>query len=647
MKFIKFLTVGLVVGCVVLGILFFALNFWSDSVSEKEEQNAFVWARELLDNDDPVASLEVIREHRHPETGLAWEQLEFKALIQARNVVDLSLLYQKDPLKVLADEQASLLLARAFFSGQQMEDFKKVRDHWKGQETQKASWTFLDADILSLSGEQDNAINLLNGTSLTNSDEASRLTRLAILLAEKDIYKSYDLLSEAVEIAPKDPDVRSFRGQILEKLGKKELARIEYVAALVAQPKNPMLGDQLADFYRRQNNFDLAIRTWQETLSKSPLDYLALKTKFWSKVVLSENKTIQPITIERGALKPTVQWMSQLDHHEFWNETSYNQLPQPHLYLEERQELTWLKIVHHLKNQDEKSAYKLLLSNKFKKNSVQPELELALQRVLNFRLNNEIFSNWDSENIQPLSSHQFFDEIQNWAKSVTNGNPLSPESSLVQFVQSPQIFTGLFMAAGWREVALVLDNGNDAASEMPEWFVYGLAQCKRYNRGLMDAVVYLSSNAKTPKLKLLKAEMLLAAEKNNEGLALLELLSKDDSSVGFRSSWILSLAYMDMAEYNKALSVINANRSLANHTNGIEIKARIAVIQNKLQDAANLYASIVNDSIEAQAFLAKISYQQKNWKQAAQLTEASLNVLPDSMELRKNIQLIRAKEDVK
>ena len=81
-----------------------------------------------------------------------------------------------------------------------------------------------------------------------------RLVRLALATSGSNLTTSWNYLADAAQLDPRNTEVRSFRAQILEQIGKDELARVEYVAAHVAEPQNPLLRDQLAEFYRRQGN---------------------------------------------------------------------------------------------------------------------------------------------------------------------------------------------------------------------------------------------------------------------------------------------------------------------------------------------------------------------------------------------------------
>lgn len=87
-------------------------------------------------------------------------------------------------------------------------------------------------------------------------------------------------LADAYALDPRNADVRSFQAQILERIGKILLARVEYIAAQQADPANLLLRDQLAEFYRRCGSIDDALAVWTGDAAKPVYDYMWVKTWF-------------------------------------------------------------------------------------------------------------------------------------------------------------------------------------------------------------------------------------------------------------------------------------------------------------------------------------------------------------------------------
>ncbi len=87
----------------------------------------------------------------------------------------------------------------------------------------------------------------------------------------------------------------------------------------------------------------------------------------------------------RQKLKPLIEYLINLEPGEFWNQREFNHLSNANKYLKNQQETFWLKLLHALKNQQEKEALNLLKYNPFTTKSWFPELEIALKRILIYR----------------------------------------------------------------------------------------------------------------------------------------------------------------------------------------------------------------------------------------------------------------------
>ena len=640
---------------IIIGILillvagvgaFFGIAAWRSSVVARQEQRAYAKAWQCLSNNAPADALSIKSLMARPDSKLDWPAVEVAALAGLRDLPRLSTIYQNTPDRVLANEEASVLIARGFISSRRPVDFNRIRTLWRGHEKQPALWLILDSDALILQGRPRDAEKLLKSTTLPGKSDADRLTRLALLIAGRDMPGAWKLINQASELDPRNPDIRSFRAQIEEAAGRPGEARVDYVAAVVAQTNNPVLRDDLAEFYRRQGNYDLALKTWREALTLPTYDYLWLKAAFWGKV-------IQPVPlaadkVAAGDLQPLAQWVIGLPAGTYFDTGSFNQLTQARRYLSERPELFWLQIIDQLKNHHEQDAFNSLKFNSFRSRSYQPDLEAALMRILSYRLDHA-FSPADYNYVSAVPAkdrHQFYILLDQLAQAEAGGTLQPLPADLQALLRGPDVFAAAFLAAGWREAALQLYFGANP-SAYPDWFAYGFAQSLRVNRGNQAALDFLANQKPAPDTDLLRAEILLAAGKSQDALNKFASLASLNSAVGFRASYLLALADLDLKKYNDARAWIAHQPLLANDVAGKELNARITLREGNLAEASKLYHALATESIEARVFLAHEAYDHKQWAEARRYTLELLNLMPDQLQLRANLEAIAKAESGK
>ena len=173
---------------------------------------------------------------------------------------------------------------------------------------------------------------------------------------------------------------------------------------------------------------------------------------------------------------------------------------------------------------------------------------------------------------------------------------------------------------------------------------YGLTQATRYNRGNLAALEFSSLQRPDAALDLLKTEILLAENNLDEAVSRLTQLTGHESDIGFRASWLLSLAYLSSGDLAKAGKVIDTHPGLAKSVTGKELLGRIAINRGNLAEADRIYASLLNDSLEAKAYIARRAFQEKDWERARSLTEELITYFPDRLQLRANLEIIAQQE---
>ncbi len=640
--------------CVLIAVLsaLLVLGFfsWRSYVITAQEKRCYDQAVELLNRSCTAEALTIIRTSKSsasPESYEKWISLEIRALEQSRNIHRLLYLYGQSPASFIKHEEASLLVARALMKTRNMELFDELRNEWRPHEIRPELWFALDVDTLLSTGREAEAVWLLNSRAFEGPADCGRLIRLAILKAGDDLEEAWNLLEKAYLADPRNPDVRSFRAQVLEYTGKADRARLEYVAAHLAAPDNPVLRDQLAEYYRRHAKYRLALKTWADGLELEPPDFFWLKTMFWSRISFPYQIDWSAYSLPEGELRPLLTYLIELPQDKFWDENALKDNPRVLKLADTRQEIYWLRLIQALKDGYETRAMDLLKENPHKHSSFHMDIERALEIVLVYRRWGVIISP-DQDKAPQFGGngqHQFFQQLNQLTKAdtvLTKGKPIPEETA--SLLKSDEVFAAVFLAGGWMEAALALHRTPVIPEDFPDWVAYGLTQATRYNRGNLAALEFSSLQRPDAALDLLKTEILLAENNLDEAVSRLTQLTGHESDIGFRASWLLSLAYLSSGDLAKAGKVIDTHRGLAKSVTGKELLGRIAINRGNLAEADRIYASLLNDSLEAKAYLARRAFQEKDWERARSLTEELITYFPDRLQLRANLEIIAQQE---
>jgi len=608
---------------------------WRSHAREKRATDTLARAEALLSEQKPLEALALLRRALPQESDTLHEKkavLEIRAHLHMRNVPRLLHLYDRHPHLFLPHEEAALFVCRALLQTGNKEPFHILRKSWKGRETDAGTWLALDVDTLLVEGKREAALAMLSEKRPDDASETVRLIRLALFHAPDHLEEAWGYLEEASLLAPYNSDIRLFRGQILEQLGKPGAARVEYVAAHLAEPDNPRVRDQLAEFYRRQGNPNLALATWNAGLTPTAPGYLWLKAIFWGRMVKPLDRDWTQKRNPEDPLTPLVAYLGELSNTTLWNDEAFFQLPDGKMFLSTRQELFWLRVVDHLSRGEENQARTLLSRSPFKKNSWSPEMEEALLALLNFR-KWEIFPK-KIENRLPTAknSHPLFRQL---AATVTTQQP-----ELKALMKSPEAFSAFFLAGGWLEAALFLHRTPEIPKTYPDWVSYGLTQALRYNRGADEAISFAEKQVQTPAMIVLKGELLISKNQITEGLSLLSKIASNDSDVGFRAAWLKAMIQLDQGKIDASRDTVQKQPRLAKSLTGRELLARMAVSENNTDKATSLYSTIAEESSEAMVWLARQAYVEHRWNDARRLTTELSARHPDTLQFRANLAAI-------
>lgn len=629
-----------IVALAVAGVtLSWGIKTWRAGVLARQEQRAFETASRLVGKGEFENGLAVIQAQVDTANRLNWKELEIHALTGLRAMPKLAAIYRHDPARILGNEEACIILARAYMSSRDKTGYAKIREVWRGHETRKDNWLVLDSDAQLVAGKALEAEKTLRSQKFTGPAEAARLVRLSLLLAQKDLPQAWQLLEDANRIDPRNTEIRSFRGQVLEASGKMGAAQVEYTAALAADTKDALLRDQLAEFHRRQGNLDFAQRIWEESIKDPTFDFVWLKAAFWQRML--RPGTMDAGKSAEGSLQPLVRWVATLPPGRFFDTNSFGKLPLATTFEQNRQELFWLQLAEALKNHRETEATQLLQINRFNANSWQPELETALLRILSFRQKQSLNpGSLNRPQAANTNRHEFFSQLSRLATEQKTNSRLEVPLEVANLLRGPDAFAAAFLAAGWREAALNLCQPNTCPTNEPAWFSYGLAQALRENRTPTAAYEFLSRQNQNPELQLLTAEMLIADGRAGDGYQRLVPLAGLKSAIGFRASCLLTLASLDAKKFEDARGWIKGNSQFAGEVTGQELLARVELGSGHTNAAEAIYHAIANTSVEAKVYLGRQAFDQHDWHEARRITTELVRELPENLQFRQNLLAI-------
>lgn len=622
--------------------------------------------RKQLKDSQPQEALKTIKKYKNlmesenPE-GKIWLSLLLQASEDIPEPSQLVILYEHSPDQFSDKEKASLIVADSYIRRGQADKYAAIREVWKGREQKPEAWFLLDADEMLLKGNRAEAIEFLKSKTFEEKKDTGRLVRLGLLNILADPQTAWQYFTEAVRKDPINPDLRSYRAKLLEASGNAGVALQEYSAAMQLAPQNLYYRDQTAEFFLRNKQYGQAMALWVESLPAPSLDIIWLKALFWSKILtpvkFEWSKHAPPST----ELEPLIKYILSLKVDQFWDDAKFEKIPNGQQFLKTQQTTFWLRLLSALKNNRLKEAMNLIEYNPFQKESWNPELELALLRVLSYQLRGSfnignletplkvVMDRNKSPNKPTIDLYKQIEELaQSENAEKEKGKEKQPPADLLVLLKSKDAYSALTLATEWLEAALDLRTSTIIPETYPDWYAYGIAQAIRINRSPMEALEFITKQKPTDTLQLLTAELLIAENSPQAALDILSKLAALNNNIGYRASWLESLIYIDQKNYAKARQTITNQPKLKNDVLGQETLARIALLEGHDDLADKIYTSLEGKSIEARSYLARKAFQAKNWKKSRELTEQLLKEFPNNITLRENLkQIITAEEKEK
>jgi tetratricopeptide (TPR) repeat protein len=521
---------------------------------------------------------------------------------------------QSAPLR--SREEAALLTCRGLLIEARASEFRSIRAAWKGREKRTADWLCLDADFLLGEGRTSEASSLLEAMSFSGRDEAMRLGRLALTVDRPAV--AAELLARAEALSPGNADIHESRGRLLQSEGRHDEAIIEFNAALIDHPNDWLLRDRLADSYRRRGNCAESVAALLPPGQPETADFAWIKAWFLNRVVCRVSRDWEADAPETGHLKRLAEYLLALPPDQFWISDS-EQAHGSREPVTHRPETYWLKLLSLLKARREGEARCLIRIGSFREESWEPDLEDALERILDFRAGS-------APGAVPVRKgtreHLFFRQLESLAAQgrLVRGGDDMPDD-VAKILTSDAAIPAALIAAGWNEAALdMLCPGADL-SRAPDWLAEGLARARRASRGSSAALRWVLHQPRSAALDLVAGELLVECGRGQEALERLRAAAADPATGG-RAAWQYSLEALREGRPTDARRMLENNPHLTNTTEGQALLARCAAAEGNEDLAEQLYRDLAVDSSEARRYLARRALTGGDWGTAGRLTRS-------------------------
>jgi len=590
-------------------VLAAAAFFWHKAATERRVTDTMAVARELLDKGRASEAKVLLQATKPPSKNspsrAAWFDIEVRSAMENRQFELLRRLSERDPEGFSRNNEAASWLQR----------LTMAQD---GALPENAG-PILSADKAMLAGDPDAARRTLESAKLEGKDDATRLTRLALLNADNP-GKAWELLNQAYAVNPKSADVRTFSANLLEQEGDTDLARRDYIAAVLAEPANPRARDNLAEFYIRQGMLPQAVQTWLDAPPADASWIFYLKAWFWNRVGLGSLPPKDP-----AALGKLVSALAALPAGDFWSNSLDDAVAKSPL-LADRGETLWLRILQQLKDGQDSNALRILAQSAPEQTAHHAYLRTALQFLLEVRMGVGSNSHLEIPGAK-TAGHPFWKWLED--------NKSDPAA-----LRQPWVLPTLFCVSGWFRAGVDTCKPESLA-EAPEWAAYALARSAQIlgdNKRLAEFLAATPLNS--PAMQILRAESAWMDNKRDAGRTILVgLLGQPDA--GYRAAFLLAMDALTRNDAAEASRVIALQPDFAASVTGRELLARAALAEGKENEAIAIYEALGDSSDDARIYLARAAYNAKQWGRAEALVLSLIADHPNEPAFAANLEQIR------
>jgi len=502
------------------------------------------------------------------------------------------------------------------------------------------AWTCAEVDALWATGRRDEARELLDKVKDSAIDAAGLPILLRQAMLATDAAARFSAVTDAYRIDPRNADLRGLRAVMLERAGQAAYARVDYVAALVADPANPLRRDDLASFYLRQGDLAEAVATWSEGLDEKSPDSLLVRAAFWGRV---SGAPLAPAVAKLAESRKTryAGWLALLPADTFWDEAGYAALHLPTEHEQREPSVFWSRLLEQLRAGDWTGAAGEMSSAPTEAASADPSLLAALRATASVRLGKvpaETGIAWPG-GTPGEAAHRWWGVI---AAALRGDAAAGAEFAAV--ASGPQAASAALLAAGWPGPALALADRTAAAKpETPGWLRFGVLQVLRMVRGPAEALAWGETLPKYPETDYTVASLKLAAGRPDAEAALRRLATRADDTA-FASGWLLATWLLEQGRAAEAETLVAATPGLAASPEGAALRARAALATGRKEEARKIFEPLAERSLEAGAWLAREAFAAGDLATARKLTEFWAARYPDDLQLRANLVAVQAAE---
>jgi hypothetical protein len=626
---------------------------WRKFVLTKRSEQSMTIIQTSLENEDFVTAKSALLGISDPVVRAEKEKnVRVAELEKAISISDLSLIRMDigDKLAETLDpkllESADIKLARDVLQKKEFKAYETYKLKWQDKSAYAGQWLILDVDALFAKKLPEEARSLLKSAKLSGVDDAQRYVRLALLDA-KEPWKAMESLDLGLKSDPRNADILAFRAQIQEAAGRLADARLDYVAAVLSERKNPLYRDILANFYLRVGDISAAAETWREAAEDTNLGVYAMKSWFWSTV--SGNRLSKPLVpCRQEDWSDLVTAILQVPDAVFWS-ASLDAAISEIRGVVNRPEFLWMKLLESLRSKDYAGARKRLEIDFSKEaEEIRPGLALRILSHLDAIDGKDPRSSHAGKVIPVIEkeAHPFLLQYAKWVNRTLNADE---NARYEKWLAQPEALISMFFSVNWAGAAVILGEGDKlAVTDAPDWFGYSYAKSLQLRDGKDPAKKWLESLAKrSPAADLLLGEILLTSGSTDEGLSILQKISADDTELSSRAAWTLALLELDRGQPEKAREVLMKVPSLANATQGKEILARIFLAEGARAETLRIYQELGESSADGMIFMSKEAFSVGDYDQALKWTGVLARLFPDQPDFRKNILKIEEARNLK
>jgi tetratricopeptide (TPR) repeat protein len=566
------------------------------------------------------------------------DRLELQAAGRLRDFPRLLRIYDRDRKgfeEVPVGEEPALWTARLLHALKRSDEAGHLEQFWRDRGTMRAAWFAIQVDALLSARRLDEARVLLESTEFAGKEDAARRLRLATL-SLNDPARSLKWLNEAYASDPANPDVRLFRGRILERAGQASRARVEYVASVLAAPSNLLVRHELAEFYLRQKSPADAVVTWEQAPGSARLDLLVLPGAFWRLVAVGgvPAKDERPIVGSRAKLAG---WIAGLQRGTYPTKESLQAV----MGSDEPEEAWWLVLLGLLQEGREMEALRKVESSPFRTKGLAPDLARELAVALRWRLQQIAPEPGELIVDDGVEASPFARAMLAWSRRKTT-DKTSPPPELGAVLAGDQVWSLILASFGWTAAACDLLSPEARAGTAPEWQVYALVRSLQAVVGPERALRYLEGMKEpTPAIEVARGECLMLAGQRDRAVSVLEACSRTGGEAAYRAHWVLAHLALAEGRSGDVGRWVAGDPALADSTTGRELLARAQVAMGNMESADKLFEAAGDASDEGLAWRARRAFEAGDWAKAEVLTLKLLERLPDQVVLMKNLEAIR------